>query len=142
MASKQRKWNFLILKLNRPFYKPESAIIIDVDWLGRLFNSVRIQRLGVAYEFFTYVEPKDIVEWFASIPTQRDCNEFIWMKIEERLPEDYSERIDLFQVELLIEILIELYYAHLEMVFPGASDNYIFHKWIDDSSMMLIYTDS
>lgn len=108
-------------------------LLLDVSEIIRS-NYVQIAESQIG----KYVTTKDIVSLFASIDPEVDIDEEIWTMLEKRIPDDVFNSLDIGNLQLYIESLMIDYYRLLYSVVGEQSDKYLYRKWADPETILLV----
>lgn len=107
-------------------------LIVDISWALEVEPSLN---------WFVQCFPiQDIIACFTKIDVYVDCNEVIWNELDRRLL-DCMDDYDFMQVDFFIQVLMETFYQRLEYIMPHYSDQYRYHGWLDEASLVMIHKD-
>lgn len=121
-------------QLHRRDYRQAPVLVtMDMQWL-RHFEDPR-------FKLYQYVPLHLIVETIVSIPVYQDWDEPFWEMFYQRVDDTVIDTRFMTLAELTIDTLSVEIYDHMERMLPGLSGEYLFHRWLDRYSMVLIRSD-
>jgi len=106
---------------------------MDMQWL-RHFEDPR-------FKLYQYFPLHLIVETIVSIPVYQDFDEPFWELFYQRVDDSLMDDRFMTLAEFTVDTLLIEIYDHMERMMPGLSGEYLFHRWLDRYSMLLIRSD-
>ena len=112
-----------------------SMILVDLS---------SVMGIGYHYDLKYYFDKfpiRELIKTFASLPTEYDVSERLWLEIEVRFDIDESNTMDLELIEVINCTLMEEYYQLLRRVIPFNDVEYVFNDWVEGNLASLIRLD-
>ncbi len=114
-------------------------LIVGMSWIPyalHLFNGPRYQ------QFMRKFPLRDLIAVIMSIPVYRDIDHIIWSEIERRFSPEEFDTLDQDVVVEITETVISMIYTDLDaQLGVNFYERYVFHKWIDPFSALLVHED-